>query len=225
MANNTLIIAIVLIIVIVAGALAATTLMNNNGSQKQANAVSAGATKLAFQNNGTTWLHMDVILENVTLKNGKMQTFYNELWIKPNGTIIMDLSDLAGYGKDKLPAGTTIRVLAWKGLYNTTLNATTSDLNLNMQGWSNTLQPGTGDAITNVVLPGLTVQQLPQNVTDNMLFTNTDVTKLHQMKGFVSDNDKFTAYEEEVLTVDQNGKVTITVTTAPELCSLIAHEI
>ena len=225
MANNTLIIAIVLIVVIVAGAFAAVTLMNNNGNQKQVNAVSAGATKLAFQNNGTTWLHMDVILENVTLKNGTLQTFYNELWIKPNGTIVMDLSNLAGYGSDKLPPGTTIRILAWKGLYNTTLNETTSILNLNMQGWSNTLQPGANDTITNVVLNGLTVQQLPQNVTDNMIFTNTDVTKLHQMQGFIADDDKFTVYEEEVLTVDQNGKVTITVTTAPELCSLIAHEI
>lgn len=225
MANNTLIVAIVLIVVIVAGAFAAITLMNNNGNQKQVNAVSAGATKLAFQNNGTTWLHMDVILENVTLKNGTLQTFYNELWIKPNGTIVMDISNLAGYGDTKLPAGTTIRILAWKGLYNTTINETTSTLNLNMQGWSNTLQPGANDTITNVLLNSLKVQILPKNLTDNLIFTNTDVTKLHQMPGFISDNDQFTIYEEEVLTVDQNGKVTITVTTAPELCSLIAHEI
>ncbi len=138
MANNTLIVAGVLIAVIVVGALAATTLMNNNGNP--VSAASAEATKLAFQNNGTTWLHMDVILENVTLKNGTLQTSYHELWIKPNGTIVMDLSNLAGYGAEKLPPGTNMRILAWKGLYNNT-TATNGELNLNMQGWSGTLQP------------------------------------------------------------------------------------
>jgi len=225
MANNTLIIAIVLIVVIVAGAFAAVTLMNNNGNQKQANAVSAGATKLAFQNNGTTWLHMDVVLENATLKNGTLQTFYNEMWIKPNGTLVIDISNLAGYGDAKLPAGTTIRVLAWKNLFTNTTTTGTGDLNLNMQGWSGTLQPGASDAVTNVIFKGLKLDQLPKNLTDNILFTDTNIINLEKQQGFIDDDDKNCVFEEEILTVDQNGKVTITVTTAPELCSLIAHEI
>jgi hypothetical protein len=223
MANNTLIIAGVLIAVIVVGALAATTLMNNNGTP--VNAVTAEATKLSFQNNGTTWLHMDVILENVTLKNGTLQTSYHELWIKPNGTIVMDLSNLAGYGAEKLPPGTNMRILAWKGLYNNT-TATNGELNLNMQGWSGTLQPGANDAITNVRFSGLRVDLLPKNVTDNLIFTDTNIARLHQQPGFIRDyNEEFNIYEEEILTVDQNGKVTITVTVPPELCSLIAHQI
>ncbi|MGB9937092.1 MAG: hypothetical protein ACPK7O_05180 [Methanobacterium sp.] len=221
MQRNIIIIAGVLIAVLVVGALAVTTFTNQNPST----AASPGATKLSFQNNGTTWLHMDVILENVTLKNGTVQTFYNELWIKPNGTIVIDLSKLAGYGDTKLPAGTTLRILAWKGLFNNT-TASNGELNLNMQGWSGTLQPGANDPITNVIFGGLKINQLPKDVTDNMIFTDTNIAKLHQQPGFIADYDeKDNAYEEEILTVDQNGRVTITIVKTPELCSLIAHEI
>jgi hypothetical protein len=218
--NNTLIVAIVLIAVIVVGALAVTTLFKSNDP---VTAESVGATKLAFQNNGTTWLHMDVILENVTLKNGTLQTFYNEMWIKPNGTVVIDISNLAGYGDSKLPPGTTIRILAWKNLFNNTTATSTGDLNLNMQGWSGTLQPGANDTVTNVIFPGLKVNLLPTNVTDNMLFTDIDMIKLEKQQGFIDDHDQNCVFEEEILTVDQNGKVTITVTTTPELCSIIAH--
>lgn len=223
MANNTLIAAIVIIVVIIIGALAATTFMNNSGNQ-QVNAASAGATKLSFQNNGTTWLHMDVILENVTLKNGTVQTFYNEMWIKPNGTVTIDISNLAGYGDSKLPPGTTIRILAWKNLFNNT-TATNGELNLNMQGWSGTIQPEANDAITNVKFSGLKVNLLPKKVNDNLLFTDTNIMKLEQQQGFIDDDDQNCIFEEEILTVDQNGKVTITLTVPPELCSLIAHQI
>ncbi len=220
MANNTLIIAIVLIAVIVIGALAATTLFKPNNP---ANATTTQGTKVSFQNNGTTWLHLDVIFENATLKNGTNQTFYSEMWIKPNGTTTIDLSQLLGYGDNKLPAGTTIRLLAWKNLFNNTTSANGA-LNLNLQGWSGSLQPVSSDAITNVMFSGMVVQKLPNGVRDSIYWIDNDMNKLEQQQGFIDDNDANWVYEEEILTVDSNGKVTITLTVLPELCSLIAHQ-
>ena len=74
----------------------------------------------------------------MTLKNGTVQNYYVEGYMKPGGNVTMDLSGLAGYGNQPLPAGTSIRVLAWKGLFNQTLTTNTSDMNLVMQGWSKT---------------------------------------------------------------------------------------
>ncbi|MGF7119203.1 hypothetical protein [Methanobacterium oryzae] len=219
MQQNMIIGAIVLIALVVIGAFALT---NSNNTQDTVTAAGDQATKLALYNNGSTWLHMDVVMENVTLKNGSVKTFYSELYIKPNGTITIDISNLAGYGNEKLPAGTTIRILAWKGLLNTTPNGT-ADLNLTMQGWSNTQLPGTDDKKLEIFFAGLPVNQLPENVTDNMIFTADDINKVHQLQGFIDDEENEPLYEEEILTVDQNGKVTLTIVTAPELCELIAH--
>ena len=44
-----------------------------------------------------------------------IQNFYIEGYIKPGSNVKMDLSNLAGYGNNQLPAGTKIRVLSWKG--------------------------------------------------------------------------------------------------------------
>jgi hypothetical protein len=92
-----------------------------------------------------------------------------------------------------------------------------------MQGWSGTLQPEPKDPITNVMFNGLKVEALPAGVNDNLLFTDIDITKLHQQSGFIRDNDENSIFEEEILTVNQDGKVIITIVTAPELCSLFGH--
>jgi len=220
MQQNMIIGAIVLIAVIVMGAFALITFDN---TQVQVTAAGDQATKLALYNNGTTWLHMDLVMENVTLKNGTVKTFYSELYLKPeNGTVTIDLSQLAGYGNEKLPAGTTIRILAWKGLLNTTPGGT-GDLNLEMQGWSNTQLPGADDAKLQIFFAGIPIKQLPKNITDNLIFTADDINKVHQLQGFIDDEENEPIFEEEILTVDQNGKVTLTIVTAPELCQRIAH--
>ena len=92
------------------------------------------STKVAFINNGTTWFHFDAVIENMTLKNGTVQNFYVEGYMKPGGNVTIDLSSLAGYGTEKLPAGTTIRVMAWKGLFNQTLTSNQRTYELNYAG-------------------------------------------------------------------------------------------
>ena len=227
MNRNNWIVVIVLIAIIAVGALAATTFMKPQGQQ-----VTAGdaATKLAFYNNGTTWLHLDVVMANVTLKNGTVQNFYAEIWMKPgNGTAVIDLSNLAGYGNEKLPAGTNITVMAWKGLFmpanSTPAVGNTADLNLNMQGWSNTGQPTVDDTIYNVLFSQLNITQLPtingNAITDDTVIINTTAHNV-QYAPEVTDTQK-PIFEQELVTVDQNGKVTITIVQAPTLCNLMAQ--
>lgn len=238
MANNTLIAAIVIIAVIVIGALAAVTMFQPQGPNT-ATATGDKSTKLAFNNNGTTWLQMDIIFENMTAKNGSKESYHCEVFIKPNDTAIIDLSNLAGYGNEKLPAGTTIRILAWKGLFNETVNPSTANLNLNMQGWSNTQNPGPTDTILNVQYPNLPVLKLPANITNTtvIILNEKDLSTLLSGKSingtlngkqaqigpeillFDNDGDE-TLYEEELLTVNSDGKVIITLVKTPELCSL-----
>ena len=76
------------------------------------------ATKLAFTNNGPTWVHVDAVIENMRMKYGTYENFYIDTYIKPGSNVKMDLSSLAGYGNQPLPSGTKIKLLAWDGLYN-----------------------------------------------------------------------------------------------------------
>ncbi len=217
---NRIIVIVALVALIVVGAFALTTF---NNTQTPVTAADYKGTKLAFYNNGTTWLHMDVVLENVTMKNGKTKTFYSELYLKPqNGRIVMDLSKLAGYGNRQLPAGTTIRILAWKWLLNPAAGGT-GDLNLTMQGWSNTQFPGPNDEKLEIFYAGLPVNQLPREIKSDTIFTADDINKLHKLQGFIDYDENIPLYEEEILTVDQNGKVTLTIVFPPELCERIAQ--
>ncbi len=231
MADNRLVIAIAAIVIIIVAAVSAVTLMQQQGSQTNTN-IGDKATKLAFYNNGSTWLHLDVVMENVTLKNGTTQNFYAQIFLKPgNGTAVIDLSNLAGYGNEKLPAGTTITILAWKGLFmpanSTPAVGSTSDLNLNMQGWSNTGQPGKDDAIYNVFFAQMNITQLPTisgaAITDNTVIIKTNPKDVQFIPEISEGQEPI--FEQEVLTVDQNGKVTITIVQAPTLCKLVAHTI
>lgn len=226
--NKSLLIIVVIAIIIVLGVLAAVTVMQPKGPQTTA--AGDNATKLAFYNNGTTWLHLDVVFENVTLKNGTTQNFYAQIFLKPkNGTAIIDLSNITGYGNQKLPAGTNITILAWKGLFmpanSTSAEGNTSDLSLSMQGWSGTVQPGANDTIYNVFFPQLNVTQLPtisgNPITDDTVLINTNPNEV-QFTPPISDNQNH-VFEQEVVTIDPNGKVTITIIQAPTLCNLVAN--
>ena len=189
-----------------------------SGCTSKSNATTnQSSTKLAFINNGTTWFHFDAVIENMTLKNGTVQNYYVDGYIKPNGNVTMDLSGLAGYGNEPLPAGTTVRVLAWKGLFNQTLTSNSSDMNLWMQGWSKNLQPQNDDLKYNVTIQNLPVNQLPANITDSTIIINTDPAT-------ITGNGSATepVFEEEIFTVDGNGKVTMVFVTPATLCNIIA---
>jgi hypothetical protein len=187
-----------------------------------ANTINENSTKLALYNNGNTWAQVELVA-NVTNKDGENITIYSDTFTKPspNGNITIDLSQLLGYGNEKLPAGTTIRVLSWKGLFNNTNIGGTGTLNITMQGWSNTLKPGADDEKVNITFTPLTIYKLPSNITDNTIFLVNNPKDLSKIS-FYDSSDQEILFEEELITVDSNGKVTIRVTTPPELCSAIS---
>jgi hypothetical protein len=219
MKRNNLIIAIALIAVIVIAALAVTTFMKPQG--QQASAAGEQSTKLAFYNNGTTWVSADFILENMTLKNGSTQTIYSEEYIKPGDNVTLDLSALAGYDNEPLPAGTTITFLAWFGLNNA--NNSTGNLNITMQGWSNNSQPQAADQSLNLSYTGLP-DDGSINLTDSAAYTDTDLNALIQKVGFDdSTNSAEPLSLQGTITVNSDGTVTITLLDTPTLCNLMAH--
>ena len=208
---------IILIVLIIVSAVAISGCTSNATSTT----INPASTKVAFINNGTTWFHYDAVIENMTLKNGTVQNYYVEGYIKPDSNNTIDLSNLAGYGNQPLPAGTKIRIMAYKGLLNQTLTSNSSNLDLILQGWSKTLNPQSSDLTYNVTLKNITVNQLPANITNNTLIISPNVALFNQLTPEI--NAKLLpVFEEEILTVDANGKVTITfVTPAKLLCNVV----
>jgi len=205
------ILAVVIVVVAVSGC--------SDNTNNKASAISEKGTKIAIFNNGTTWAQVEMV-GNATAKNGTNMTLWAETYIKPGGNVTIDLSQLLGYGNEKLPAGTTIRVQSWKGLFNTTSGGEGS-LNIAFQGWSNTRYPAATDKITNVTYNPLSIAALPANITDNSVFVATTPEELAKMQS--SDTaDQTPLYEEELIVVNADGSVTITVTRLPELCRAIA---
>jgi hypothetical protein len=247
MNKNILYIALIVILVAIIG-VAVYMMMTPNDSQ-----VSKDGTKFAIKNNGTTWAHVDMIIENATMKNGSVQNFYIETWMKPyngtvngtaqeikligtdgkpestesvsivenvNGTVVIDLSKLLGYGNEKLPAGTSIRIIGWKGLYNSTTPTTNQNLNISMSGWSNSLNPPSNNTQYDVFVGNLTVAKLPANITNNTVFLGKKLVDVENLNGLKHFNES--VYEEEVFTVNADGSVSIVFTKTPALCELIA---
>ena len=208
---------IILLVLIALIAVAVSGCTSNTNSTS----VNQSSTKVAFFNNGSTWFHFDAVIENMTLKNGTVQNFYVEGYMKPGGNVTLDLSSIAGYGNQQLPAGTTIRVMAWKGLFNQTVASNSSDMLLNMQGWSKTLTPASDDIAYNVSVPNLPVNQLPANITNNTLIIGTDPAMIQDESG--NDSAMEPIFEEEIFTVDANGKVTMVFVTPATLCNIAAH--
>lgn len=215
MKNSTIGIAIILIAVVAIGAyaLTSTSSLAPGGTVAAANDKS---TKFDIHNNNpTTWAHVDMVF-NATSKNGTNQTWYVEAFAKPNGNVTIDLSNLLGYGNEPLPP-MNITILSWKGAFNTTTGGTT-DLNFYMQGWSNTAAPGSGDQKYNVNFPGVPIGPLPSQITDNYVLASTN-----EVEAEVLDDDAFEVlFEQEILTVDSSGKVTLNMTIPPTLCNLLA---
>ena len=207
---------ILLVLIILAG-----VAVSGCTSKTNSTSINQSSTKVAFFNNGTTWFHFDAVIENMTLKNGTVQNYYVEGYMKPGGNVTMDLSGLAGYGNQTLPAGTTVRVMAWKGLFNQTVSTNSSEMNLIMQGWSNYLYPTSNDTQYNVTVTNLPDNKLPANITDNSLLISTNPSTI------TGDNDSSTTpiYEEEIFTVNANGKVTMVYVTPATLCNIVANTV
>ena len=176
----------------------------------------AAATKIAYYNDGTTWVHMNVIYENVTLKNGGVKTFYSDVYIKPKSSVTVDLSNLAGYGNEKLPSGTKINILTWKELQNETIKSSTATLEQRIQGWSNTLNPQPYDRYYILKYPGLAVNSLPNYIKDNYMYTGNDINKLE----LFLNGDSY-VHEQILLTVDPDGRIKMTFLEIPELCHVV----
>ena len=219
MKRNNLIVVIVLVAVIVIGALAATTFMKPQG--QQATAAGNQSTKLAFYNNGTTWMSSDFVLENVTLKNGSVQTIYSEEYVKPGDNVTLDLSALAGYDNEALPAGTTITFLAWFGLNNA--GNSTGNLDIALQGWSNNTYPQPTDQELNLSYNGLP-DDGSINLTNSAAYTDTDMNSLNQKVGFDdSTSSQEPLFVQGTITVNSDRSVTITLLNSPTLCNLMAN--
>lgn len=214
MQRNYLIGIIIAVILVIGVAAFALTSNNNNPT-----AASETSTKLALYNTGPTWAVLDLTLVNVTMKDGTQQDLHAQVFLKPvNGQLVIDLSELLGYGTDRLPAGTSIRILSWKGLANGTVPGANQDLNVDFQGWSNNLNPQTSDQKYNVFYAGLPVYQLPDGITDNTIRWGT-VDELVDLNPDANEP----VFEEEVLTVNEDGTVSIVFTQPPTLCTTIAH--
>ena len=213
--NSILLIALIAIIIIVVGVAYWTS--------GQATNTSGNGTKLGFYNHGPTWLQAIAVVENATMKDGAQQNFYVKYYLKPqNGEVTLDLSNMLGYGNQRLPAGTTIRILAWQGLFNSTITENTAPLNHTIQGWS-TANPQSDDILYNETLTNLLpVNQLPTNLTDNNLTVTSDITQYRQWVTEITQGLK-PVYEEYIVNVDANGKVTITQVQPPTLCNIAAH--
>ncbi len=208
-------VAAALIVLIVLGALLVTVYYGTQNQVTTGTPVAA-ATKITYYNDGTTWVHMNVIYENVTLKNGGVKTFYSDMYIKPKSSVTVDLSNLAGYGNEKLPSGTKINILTWKELVNGTVNAPTATLEQRIQGWSNTLNPQPNDRYYIIKYPGLTVNTLPDFIKDNNLYIGSDINKLQ----LFLNGDSY-VHEQILLMVDSDGRVKMIFLEIPELCHVV----
>ncbi|OEC86683.1 MULTISPECIES: fimbrial protein [Methanobacterium] len=204
-----------LIILIILGALLLTIYYGTQNQVATGTQVAA-ATKIAYYNNGTTWVHMNVIYENVTLKNGEVKTFYSNIYIKPKSSVTVDLSNMAGYGNQRLPSGTKINILTWKELVNGTINAPTATLEQTIQGWSTTSNPQPNDRYYIMKYPNLTVYNLPNFMNDNNLYIGDDINKLQMFL----DGD-YSAHEQILLIVDSDGRVRMIFLEIPELCNVV----
>ena len=68
----------------------------------------AGATSVAFENNGNSWKHV-VAAFDVNNVDGSVKKIYADLWVKPQSTATVDLSSIAGLNQP-LPQGTNINL-------------------------------------------------------------------------------------------------------------------
>lgn len=145
-----------------------------SGSQYNTNQnIPAGATQITFTNNGNTWVHAVIVFENMVKQDGTTGNIYADMWLKPKvngvpGTAIIDLSNLAGYGNNPIPAGTQIKMNTWGNLLGTSGGYNNLKINLNTES--------SDSKINTIEKSNLPVLSLPQGITDNKITTTVDPT-------------------------------------------------
>lgn len=222
--NSIIIVAIIIIAVIIIGAFIALTSTSDITNPKQN--LTVNGTKLDLKNNNEQyWQHMDIVIENVTLKNGSTQNFYIEAWVKPGENLTIDLSQLFGYGNERLPENYTIKPLVWGGMFYTNNTTGTSTFDMILKGWSNSLTPPSNDPEYNVTFNNMPLVKLPSNVKDNMFYWNTTKAAVDAMteSTYPHDDSNEIMFTEINMTVNAEGNIIMNFTVPPTLCSTIAH--
>jgi len=222
MKRNIILLVIILAVIIVAAFIALTML---NPPTPQQN-LSENGTKLNLQNNNQQyWQHMDIVIENVTLKNGTVENFYIEAWVKPGENLTIDLSQLFGYGNEQLPINYTIKPKVWGALFNdTSINGSTT-FDMVLFGWSNSLNPPSNVPEYNLTFDNMPIVQLPSNVNGNMFYWNTTKDAVDNMTrtDYPHDDTNEILYSEINMVVNSEGNIIMTFDVPPTLCETIAH--
>ena len=191
--KKSIILLVILIVVVILAVVIALTMLNPPTPQQN---LSENGTKLNLQNNNQQyWQHMDIVIENVTLENGTVESFYIEAWVKPGENLTIDLSQLFGYGNERLPTNYTIRPKVWGGMFNDNTNTGNNKLDMVLYGWSNLFYwNNTKEGVDNI-----TRNEYPHDDINEILFT------------------------EITLVVDSEGNIIMTFDVPPTLCETIAH--
>lgn len=221
MRTGIIIIIIIIIAALIVGAFAAMFMLGSNTPQQN---ISDKGTKLNLKNNNNQyWQHMDIVVENVTLKNGTVQNFYIEAWVKPGENLTIDLSNLFGYGNERLPTNYTIKPKIWGGMFDT--NNTTSTFDMVLMGWSNTMNPPSNVPKYNATFNNMPVVKLPEKITGNMFYWNTTVPLVNAMtmKDYPHDDRNEIMFTEINMIVNSDGNIIMVFSVPPTLCSTIAH--
>lgn len=123
------------------------------------------ATSIAFENHGNSWKHV-VAAFDITNIDGSVKQIYADLWVKPQGTATVDLSNLAGLNNQAIPEGTKVNlktytvpnVPASQVPQGVTDNKVTTTADPSQGGqYLEALTPSTSAADPVVVTPGNTV--------------------------------------------------------------------
>lgn len=206
MNRNAIIILIVIVLVFV-GAAALIPRMNTPDKGP-----SPGASLIAVDNNASDhWVHSVAVIENVTKADGTVANIYIDSWIQPRSRIEVDLSEQLGYN-GSIPAGTTMRMKMWCDPHsNGSGNAT---FNMLIHGGS---RDKINDTTNAYLISASHILYKLGNITENRVKTSQDPTKGAEfLQGIKS------IYVELLITVNQDGTMTITQITPPVLCNLAA---
>ena len=212
--NKNIIFLVLIVILVGIIGVAAFLMINPNVPTSQ---VTATGTKIAFENDGSTWVHTAAVFENVTLKNGTTTNVYADEWTMPkDGKVVIDLSNEMGYGNEPLPPNTVVSAKLWLDPVSQNPNGSAVVVKT-LKGWSNTPEPKDDINSTSITFPGHEILQLPANINQNMVILTTD-----SVKGASYISAMQTLYVECQITVNADQSVTITILKQPELCNLVA---
>jgi len=215
--NYILVASIIIVVVFSVGILS--LLFNESQASLTNNEITEKGTKLVLKNNNSQlWEHVNLAVSNATLKNGTAQSFYIEAWIKPGGTLTMDLSNMLGFENNPLPNGTNLRVLARGGLFNTKPGGN-GDFHLSVQGWCNAPTSQNGYPWYTISQISMPIGQLPSNITRNTAIISTNPG---DAEGSEPKNVEV-LFTQMSMTVDSDGNLQIIFPIDPKLNQTETH--